>query len=125
MNSSPSRVKTYFKWIQDLLESDSRIISLKVQRERYSMGKGFIQISVQLKNKKRLEIFEYFSTSKGLENYRYQLMTADHKLIARWDTAPHHPKIKTHPYHLHHKNQVYASEKMSILNLLSLLSKYA
>ena len=124
MKSTPSRVKPYFLWILDLLQSDPRVISVKIVRERYSMENGFIQISVNLNKENRLEIFDYYSVIEGLEDYRYQLMGNDNVLIARWDTAPHHPELKTHPYHLHNKNEVVESKKMTILSLLQDLGKF-
>lgn len=124
MKSTPSRVKPYFLWVLNILQSDPRIISVKIIRERYSMEEGFIQISVKLKNENRLEIFEYYSVAEGLEDYRYQLMGKDNVFIARWDTAPHHPDIKTHPYHLHDKKEVVESKKMNILSLLQNLRKF-
>lgn len=108
----------------DLLKADPRVISIEIIRERYSMENGFIQISAILKNVNRLEIFEYYSISLGLEDYRYQLMGKEDKFIARWDTAPHHPQLKTHPYHLHFKDDVVESKKMNILSLLHILGKF-
>ena len=104
MKPSLSRVKLYFNWILGLIESDPRILSFKIIRERFSLEKGFIQISAQLLKNLRLEIFEYYSISKGLIDYRYQLMHPNNQIIARWDIAPHHPEISTHPYHLHYQN---------------------
>jgi len=34
-------------------------------------------------------------------HYRFHYMDEKHNLISRWDTAPHHKKLKTFPYHVH------------------------
>ena len=49
MKSTPSRVKPYFLWVIDLLQTDPRVSSVKIIRERYSMENGFIEISVKIK----------------------------------------------------------------------------
>ena len=124
MKDSISRVKLYFDWIVNLLESDPRVIFLKIQRERASSESGFIQISIKLINEKRLEIFEYYSVSQGTKSYRYQIMDKNNQLIARWATAPHHPEIITHPYHLHHDGKIHESEKMTVNNLLKIIDGF-
>jgi hypothetical protein len=51
-----------------------------------------------------LEIFERFeiiSEQVIVTKYSFQWQAADGNLVKRWDNAPHHPKIATHPHHLH------------------------
>lgn len=35
-------------------------------------------------------------------------------MIVRWDNAPHHPEVKTHPDHIHVGGKIKASQPMDI-----------
>lgn len=50
-----------------------------------------------------LDIYEVISTELGYPvriNYAYTYLRSD-QLIFRYDNAPHHPEIATHPHHKH------------------------
>ncbi|NIR51863.1 hypothetical protein GWO43_25140 [candidate division KSB1 bacterium] len=61
-------------------------------------------------------------TSKEID-YRYQFMTDQQQMIKRWDTAPHHPHIPTHPYHVHEGEEVKSSQKMNFVKVLEAVSE--
>jgi len=42
-------------------------------------------------------------------------------LICRWDSAPHHKKISTFPYHLHTKKGVKESKKVNFIDILDIV----
>jgi hypothetical protein len=39
-------------------------------------------------------------------------------LISRWDTAPHHRKLKTFPYHIHMPDGVKESKPVNLIVVL-------
>lgn len=45
---------------------------------------------------------------------RFHLQTSDNQMIVRWDNAPHHPEVKTHPDHIHIGQKIKASQPMDI-----------
>lgn len=47
----------------------------------------------------QLAIAELISPSE--KTYRFHYMDKHQHLLLRWDTAPHHRRIKTFPFHLH------------------------
>ena len=69
-----------------------------------------------------LEFNELISNNEN--NYRFHYMGPTGTLIKRWDTAPHHPNISTHPYHIHESNKVIASEIMNLEKILDEISAY-
>ena len=89
MKKTTSRLEDYFGRQIDLLTSDPLVLKVEINRSRFGLDKGFFQINVQLIRGARLAIFEFYSISKGLETYRYQLMDNNNANIARWDSAPH------------------------------------
>lgn len=39
--------------------------------------------------------------SPSIKAFRFHYMDRDHRLIYRWDSAPHHRHLKSFPFHLH------------------------
>ena len=76
---------------------------------------------VVLIDKSELHIREYLSIeNKRLQRltYRFHWQSQERQLLARWDNAPHHPQIKTHPYHKHTPAIIVESEELSIIQLI-------
>lgn len=71
-----------------------------------------------------LEMFERFrSAGQTVEVIKYSFHWQDARgnLIRRWDNAPHHPEVETHPDHVHvgQKVRVRPSEMMEAEKVLS------
>jgi hypothetical protein len=50
-------------------------------------------------------------------------MTSQKEMIKRRDTAPHHPHIPTHPYHVHEGKEVKLSPKMNFVKVFEVVSE--
>jgi hypothetical protein len=61
----------------------------------------------------REAIFSY--TSK----YSYHWQTSTGEVLIRWDNAPHHPEIPTHPDHKHEGEEISPSTRVSIEDVLA------
>lgn len=64
---------------------------------------GLIRCRVTFWDASFLDIYELVSTELGYPvriNYSYTYLSGD-QLIFRYDNAPHHPEIVTHPHHKH------------------------
>ncbi len=86
------------------------------------------RLRVDMKDGDLLEIMERicFSKKEGritTTKYSFHWQNADCKLVRRWDNAPHHPEIKTHPYHVHENNEdnVKPSLPISALEMLYMI----
>jgi hypothetical protein len=53
----------------------------------------------------------FFSRSS---KYSYHWQTRTGELLLRWDNAPYHPEISTHPHHKHAGKQLAPSERVPI-----------
>ncbi|MEE8390399.1 MAG: DUF6516 family protein [Anaerolineae bacterium] len=51
-------------------------------------------------------------------DYAYHYQQADGMLIFRYDNAPHHPEIPTHPDHIHIEGHVEAAESPDLSDVL-------
>jgi hypothetical protein len=40
-----------------------------------------------------------------VNKYSYHWQRSHGQLVKRWDNAPHHPEIETHPHHLHDQDE--------------------
>lgn len=57
-----------------------------------------------------------------LMKYSYHYMKGD--IFVRWDNVPHHPNVKTYPYHKHENELIVESRKMNIGLVLEELRYY-
>ncbi|MFX1512168.1 MAG: DUF6516 family protein [Promethearchaeota archaeon] len=124
MSSQPSQVRQYFTNLRLLVQAHPYVLDLTLNRERVSQDEGFNQLSVELVKNHRLEVFEYYGVKNGLIKYRYQLLDSKNNLIARWDNAPHHPDINTHPHPLHTPMGVKEHHPKPLPDLLDELDKF-
>ena len=51
-------------------------------------------------------------------NYSFHLQKNDGKVIARWDNAPHHKEIHTHPHHKHYLREITESYSITLIDIL-------
>jgi len=64
---------------------------------------GLLRCRVFFWDESYLDLFEVVSTEQGYPikvHYAYTYVR-DGKRVFRYDNAPHHPQISTHPYHKH------------------------
>lgn len=71
-----------------MIESHPFVLKSFLIKERLSQDEGFNNISIALIKDYKLEVFEYYSESKGVTKYRYQLLDSSNNFIAHWDNAP-------------------------------------
>jgi hypothetical protein len=119
---SPSPVKTYFEFIKKLVTSSPLVHQSVVSRERVGSSEGFIQISARLIKGYSLDVFEYYTVADGVTKYRYNLLNDQKEIVARWDNAPHHPEMSTHPHHVHFPDKIMESKKPSLSHVLTKLA---
>jgi len=54
--------------------------------------------------------------------YSYHWQTRTGEMLLRWDNAPHHPEIPTHPHHKHDGEQISPAARVSIEDVLAELA---
>ena len=75
-----------------------------------------IKIKAILKENCVLYITELHT--RDYQKYSYHCQKNDGDLIVRWDNKPHWPDISTYPHHKHENNQVIASYRVTIADVL-------
>ena len=94
----------YLAHIKALIVLNPQVVHWKVVREEAQGGVGLFRYQLTLRDGSLLEMFERFDIAgEKLEVRRYSFhwQSADGKLRKRWDNAPHHPEMSTHPHHVH------------------------
>ncbi len=83
----------------ELLNKSKIIQSFRVLDFKQGSGFYYLKCNATLRDGTELYIREYISSLEII--YAYHWQDANGNLITRWDNAPHHPEIKTHPHHKH------------------------
>lgn len=58
-----------------------------------------------------------------LTKYSYYWLNENDQIIRGWDNAPHHPRIQSHPHHVHQEQEIAESSMRSFEDVLKFLSK--
>jgi hypothetical protein len=95
--------RAYYASIQKAVLAAPHVIQMDISFDEISEEECYIKGMLTLNGGYKLHVAEYVVTDPEFKRlkYRYQLQTSDDKMLARWDNAPHHPEIKTHPDHWH------------------------
>ncbi|MBM4401784.1 MAG: hypothetical protein FJ044_00880 [Candidatus Cloacimonetes bacterium] len=80
-----------------------------------------IKIRAELGDNSLLFVRESYTPT--FRKYAYHWQDKKGKLICRWDNAPHYPKIKTHPFHKHKKDEVMETTAISLEEILKEIEK--
>jgi hypothetical protein len=118
----------YFLEIKLSLLFSTIVKSFRVIGERISERDGHLRIKCTLSNDDILEfsIFaEIIDNITVIDNYSFHWQRENGKLLYRWDNTPHHPEIRTHPHHLHIKeeNNVKSSSPQELQNILNFIEQ--
>ncbi len=95
--------RAYFQKVQDAILAAPHVIQSNLTFDEITESECYIHGSLTLSGGFELHIAEYVVTEPEIKRskYRYHLQTFGKEFVARWDNAPHHPEVKTHPDHLH------------------------
>ena len=105
-----SNATEYLLYMQSLILLEDTIAHWHVIREEDLANVGMLRYRLILQDQGLLEVFERFEIIQQqvvVTKYSYHWQDKDGKLIKRWDNAPHHPNIKTHPNHLHDGDETH------------------
>lgn len=117
------RVTEYFYKLLDITKESSWVLNEELTFREIDDREGYIRGTLYLYGGFTLHVAEYVVIKEEYpirKKYRYQLQDTEERLLSRWDNAPHHAEISTHPYHRNCKNgKTVSSPEMSIHRVLS------
>ncbi len=94
----------YLGHIKALIVLNRQVMHWKVVREEAQGDVGLFRYQLTLRDGSLLEMFERFDIAGEklqVRRYSFHWQSADGELRRRWDNAPHHPEMSTHPHHVH------------------------
>ena len=101
-----------------LLDLAPVIVDSSIQRDiDVNLGIGFIKGRIRFLDGSVLDFSEQLPTTR--KKYRFHYMDANKGLIVRWDSAPHHKALATHPYHRHTPEGVDSHPALTLLEALT------
>ncbi len=117
------QVIDYFSEIQNLLRSSIFVENADVEYEVKSRGIGIVHGILGLIDGSTLQFMELINIKRDKVirlKYRYHLMNVNGEMVFRYDNAPHHPEIATHPHHKHVKGAMVPrrSEEVGLKEVL-------
>lgn len=113
-------IRSYFEDVKEKTkELQWILLSESVDFEVLSEDFGILKGALRFINGDVLELMEL--VSRGGHYYRFHWMDAKKRLITRWDNAPHHKEVSTHPFHMHEPDGAKESEDMWLLDVLDIV----
>ena len=79
-----------------------------------------LRVRVEIIDGSLLHVREAFFPHASKYSYHWQTRTGE--LLLRWDNAPHHPEIPTHPHHKHEGERIGPSARVSGEDVLAELA---
>jgi hypothetical protein len=103
------------------------VARVAILREEDQGDRGLCRFRLTLIDGGLLELFEFFrvvADEVQIIRYSYHWQAADGQLRRRWDNAPHHPQIPTHPAHIHDGDEttILPSGTVSITDMLGVVA---
>jgi hypothetical protein len=113
--------REYYASVQKAVLAAPHVIQTDISFDEISEEECYIRGVLTLNGGYELHIAEYVVTGPEFkrEKYRFHLQSTDANMIARWDNAPHHPEVETHPNHLHLGEKIKPSPSIDISQVLT------
>lgn len=114
-------IAQYFQFLKTIAGSDPSVKNVRQISERIGVKTGYTRFALELRDGSELHVFEYVTSSMRKLDYSYHWQDKEQNLIMRWDNAPHHPEVATHPHHLHHDGTVKPSQEPTLAEILKMI----
>jgi hypothetical protein len=110
-------LEAYFDAVRGLLEGVAQAHAERYEEHIISEHRGNLRVRLRFVDQALLEISEALVFTAGEPqwlSYRYHYQDGSGNLLFRYDNAPHHPEVATHPDHKHAGDRVLASTHPSL-----------
>ncbi|MGL4499646.1 MAG: toxin TumE [Planktothrix sp.] len=117
----PNILSDYLAQIEQAILQYRNIYVERYEEEILTPKRANLRIRLRFNQTYLLEINEaIIITDNQLEflDYRYHFQDENNCLIFRYDSTPHFPNLQNFPHHKHLQNDVIASEKPEITQVL-------
>jgi uncharacterized protein DUF6516 len=115
-------IDAHFEAFETEIISDPLVIFTDLYRFYTSRETGYVKGEITFIDGSFLVVFQHVrieAEELTVTDYRYHYMTAENKLIFRYDNAPHYPQMGTFPHHKHLPSGVQDATMPSSNDLLA------
>jgi len=102
LRSVLKRVEEVTNALKELNVKNIKLINIKIAKNNPDTG-GF-KLRAIIEEHTFIDVYEFLLAGK-IVRYSYTLVK-NNKSVLRYDNAPHHPKIVTHPNHKHANGKI-------------------
>lgn len=114
-------IEDYFTHVRQLVQRVPDTCAERYEEQILSVNRGNLRIRLRFSDHALLEISEAMVFVAGelrWLSYRYHYQDSSAGLVCRYDNAPHHPEVPSHPHHKHASDYILASSRPSIEQVL-------
>jgi hypothetical protein len=120
----------YLAHIKALIVLNPQVVHWTAEREEEQGDTGLFRYKLVLRDGGRIELFELFRVAQEsvrVTKYSFHWQGPGGELRARWDNAPHHPQVPTHPCHVHDGSEanVLAHAPITVEEVLGIIAAEA
>ena len=119
-------IQRFVEDIEKTIASSSIVLSSNVQKHfGPALKTVYLKGHLLIIDSSILEIALFATESRktlSIEKYRLHYMDSAGQKLFRYDNAPHHPEIDTHPHHKHTPDRILPSTMPSLKDILNEIS---
>ena len=122
------RLRQHLELIQNIINSRQEIVIDSFQVQEIVPGReGVIQARLRFWDGSLLEFVEVLIEHGFVlikTDYAYHYQDANGQIVFRYDNAPHHPEVTTHPHHKHTPNAIESATPPHLADVLQEIDKW-
>jgi Family of unknown function (DUF6516) len=103
-----------------VLRQSSLVRDLEIGEMIYEASVQLLRVRVEIIDGSLLYVREAIFPHTSKYSYHWQTRTGE--MLLRWDNAPHHSTIPTHPHHKHDGERIGPAVRVSIEDVLAELA---
>lgn len=114
-------IRPYFQEVEELLSTCPLALDFHFDFTVVDFDRGFWKGRITFRGGFELHLFEYVIVREdqiNVQTYRYHFQDSETNLVFRYDNAPHHPNVATHPHHIHTADDLQEAQKPKLSEVL-------
>lgn len=117
----------YLAQVKALIVMNDQVMHWTAAREEAQGDAGLFRYKLMLRDGSVIEMFENFrivEEAVKVRKYSFHWQDGAGRLRMRWDNAPHHPEVATHPHHVHagSESNVMPHDPVTVEEILSIIA---
>lgn len=117
----------YLAQVKALIVMNDQVMHWTAAREEAQGDAGLFRYKLMLRDGSVMEMFEnsrIMQEAVKVTKYSFHWQDGTGRLRMRWDNAPHHPEVSTHPHHVHAESEsnVMPHDPVTVEEIFSIIA---